>query len=330
VAGVAQQAQDLAAPERVIAFKATEKDFERAICDYLLGTEKDYTVTDIFDKVEMDSATAIYLPMYLFEGKYEAIYNCDIEYTTKGDDGKKWTSTERKGGTIKSNYALLCLAYEGQEIPDELAHWTQTFPYDPLTAQPFRAELITGEGYQILPHNRDRETTWYKWGAAAIKEQSEEQAIEQIPDKPDLKIKNYNSSFVHDEKHEGRMILVPFRLVNFTYENKKYFVTMDGTGEHIKGSDLPQDKEALKQIEINKKKDKRANWIAWPIAVLLFIFTPSFIDTWIIMFAIRLVILIVVAGAIAGILGGESEKNILKKAYKKRKEGYDKIINSLN
>jgi len=110
VAGVAQQAQDLSAPGRIIPFAATEKDFERAIADYFLGlgdqknvdeelsgddyddldwssiVNSKYIPVDIFEKIEIENATAIYLPMYLFEGKFEAEYTCSLQKKDPGPD----------------------------------------------------------------------------------------------------------------------------------------------------------------------------------------------------------------------------------------------------
>lgn len=266
--------QDVAAPERIILFKTKESDFDEAICRFFV--DQDYTVNDIFDKVHMENATPIYLPMYLFEGKYEANYSCQIGYkesqvsvgtnlsgnkTVKEKTVTKWRPTS---GTAKNNYAFLSLAFEGQELIPELAEWTKTFPYDPVTAQAFNVDLL--EGYQILPHNLDRETTWHKWGADTIKYLAEQEAHRQIPG--DEQIKDFRTTFSYDEKHEGRLFLVPFWFIYYNYENEKHFVLLDGLGRNINGS-TPFDEARYKSVRKLEKLGKWAFWLGLLLGILL-------------------------------------------------------------
>jgi len=140
--------QNVAVPERMILFRTTANDFEMAIGN--LFVHKDYVINDIFDKMKMENATPIYLPMFLYEGKYE------INNIFR---------------TVKNRYAYLCLAYEGQEIIPELAEWTKTFPYNPTTTQAFDSSKL--KGYQILPQNIDKETVWNNLNAKVMNNQAE-------------------------------------------------------------------------------------------------------------------------------------------------------------
>jgi len=262
--------QDIAAPERMILFKTTDNDFDQAICNFFV--DQDFAVNDIFEKVQMQNATPIYLPMYLFEGKYEANYSCQIGYEEK-QIGTNWSGEKLKektvtkwrptSGTAKNNYAFLSLAFEGQEIIPELAEWTKTFPYDPVSAQPFKVESL--KGYQILPHNLDRETTWHKWGSETIQYLAEQEAHRQIPGNE--MIKDFRTSFSYDEKHEGRLFLVPFWFIYYNYENQQHFVLYDGLGQNINGS-TPMDEERYKSVRNFEKLGKWALWIGILIGIL--------------------------------------------------------------
>ena len=268
--------RDIAAPERVIAFKSSDKDFERQICDYFL--DDDYAVNDIFEKVEMDNTTAVFLPMFLFEGKFEANYNCSVGYqetqlstgtnlsgerTIKEKTVTKWRPLS---GTAKGNYAFLSLAFEGDEIIPELAEWTRTFPYDPVSAQPFKMDIISGQGCQILPHNLDRETTWHKWGTSTIEYQAKNEAENQLPQGE--KIKDFRTTFSYDPKHDGRMFLVPFWFVYYNYNTQKHFVLMDGLGRNIHGS-IPQDFARINEVNKLQKLGKWGLWIGIALALLV-------------------------------------------------------------
>ena len=327
VAETKQQALNVAAPERLILFKTTEQDFEQTVCNRLLGEGSHCIPGDIFDKIEMDNATAVYLPMYLFEGKFETNYNCDVGEVYKSDDGKPYTSWRPHTGTAKSNYAVLCLAFEGQEITPELAEWTQWFPYDPTSAQPFDAELVTEEGYQILPHNLDRETTWHKWGTNRIKIMAEEEAKSQLPG---TYYRDFNASYSYDIKHEGRLILVPFWFVYYTYENQQYYVLMDGMGEYNYAT-IP---DCPKLIKINKKWEKHkkwASWIAWLAAVPLFIYLPRFIESGFWWFVVKSGIAIVTWTIVSNLWNSYTTKKgqtPFIQAYNSRKKAYDNIVSN--
>jgi phage FluMu protein Com len=266
--------QNVAAPERVILFQTQEADFDHAICKFFV--DQDYTVNDIFEKVHMENATPIYLPMYLFEGKYEANYSCQIGYREtqvstnfSGDKLKEKTVTKWRpmSGTAKNNYAFLSLAFDGQEIIPELAEWTRTFPYDPITAQPFDVEKL--KNFQILPHNMDKETTWHKWGAETIKDLAEQEAHRQLPG--DEEIKDFRTSFSYDEKHDGRLFLVPFWFIYYNYEGQKHFVVYDGLGRNIHGT-TPLDEARYKSEQTFLKLAKWSLWIGLLLGVIFLSF----------------------------------------------------------
>lgn len=314
--------EDVAAPERVILFRTTEDDFDQAICKFFV--DEDYTVNDIFEKIQMENATPIYLPMYLFEGKYEANYSCEIGYkeqqvtagkslsgdtTIREKTVTKWRPTS---GTAKNNYAFLSLAFEGQEIIPELAAWTKTFPYDPLTAQPFDVEKL--KGHQILPHNLDRENTWHKWGAETIKYLAEQEAYSQVPDNEE--IRNFKTTFSYDEKHEGRLFLVPFWFVYYNYNDQKHYVVFDGLGRNLNGS-TPMDEQRYKEVQ---KFQKLGKW-SWAIgiAAIILLGVIPFIS-WGISFVIG------VAGWIfLKFFSKRKVKTIIETARKIRQEAFDRI-----
>jgi len=205
------------------------------------------------------------------------------------------------------------LAYEGQEITEELAAWTKAFPYDPASSQPFKAELITGSGYQILPHSLDREATWHKWGMDRMKTMAKMAASKQHLDHC---MDDFNPSLSYDEKHEGRLIMAPFWIVYYKYDNEKYFLAMDGLGKYITGSERPpRDENLIKEERKWENLGDKAMWIAIGAGALLF-----FVKWW-----------VGIAACAAIWLGlrlfaENREKATLAKAEKAREKAYYKFL----
>ncbi|MDR2424488.1 MAG: Com family DNA-binding transcriptional regulator [Prevotellaceae bacterium] len=268
--------QDVAAPERIILFKTQENDFDTGICNFFV--DQDYAVNDIFEKVQLENVTPIYLPMYLYEGRYDATYSCSVgqketqlrvgsdfsgNKTVKEKTVTKWTPYN---GTARDNYAFLSLAFEGKEITPELAEWTRSFPYEPVYGQKFDINLLSGKGFQILPHNLDREATWHKWGVSTLEYLSEQLAYSQIPG--GQQIRDFRSNCSYDPKHDGRLFLVPFWFVYYYYDNKQFFVLMDGLGKNIHGS-TPIDEKRVKDVRNLEKLGKWGLWIAIILGIVL-------------------------------------------------------------
>jgi hypothetical protein len=262
--------EEVAAPERMILFKAAEADFERAIGKFFV--DEDYTANDIFERCQMQNVASIYLPMYLYEGTYEANYSCNIGYRETavgvGYDGKAKEKTVTKwrpaSGTAKGNYAFLSLAFDGPELTPELAEWTTTFPYDPISAKQF--DVADLKDFSILPHNLDRETTWHKWGTQLIDQTAKNAAYDQLPD--GQQIDQFKCSFNYPEKHTGRLFLVPFYFVYYNYNNQKFFAVMDGLGNNFHGN-TPFDEARWKEVQKLKTIAKIGLWGGLAIAALL-------------------------------------------------------------
>ena len=275
VARVPQKPQYLVAPEHIILFQTSEKDFERAVCNFLLHHQnadnavgecdgkkaydnqfmmqkaRQYIPGDILDKVEMNHATAMYLPMFLYEGVFEAAYTCSLE-KIKPDAGDYYDEDgfeliiQSHRGTVRGDYAFLCLAYEGQEIVHELSELTMTFPYDPAQTEQFKPEHVRGTGCQILPHNLGRKETWHKRGMEKMTALAEREAKNQHPEHM---MSCFKPVFSYAAKHAGRLVMAPFWMVCYDYNDKKYFVMMDGLGKYVHGSQPPQDKKLTKEVE---------------------------------------------------------------------------------
>lgn len=98
-------------PERMIPFSTQESDFESALTNTLIN--QDYVPRDIFQAINAGNVFRAYLPMYLYEGSYQASWSCESSYrdqevkvsskSVSTREVKKWRP---QNGNASGNFAL--------------------------------------------------------------------------------------------------------------------------------------------------------------------------------------------------------------------------------
>lgn len=269
-------------PERLIVFKTSEQDFERSLINRLIET--DYVPTDIFESINPGSVFKAYLPMYLYEGKYQASWNCSVAYKTTelraSSDGKSVknktvTKWQPASGMSNGNFAFLCLAYEGNDIPDELKRFTSQFPYNVMFSKEYDPELLgldNGENCATLALNADSDLVWNKYGDGLVNELAEQSASQQLSGQD---IKDFRTSANYDLKTNGRYVLAPFWFVYYVYNNEKHYFIMDGLGENESMSTPINQAE----VEFVKSKESIKNIVKW-LWLITFLVMFSIGFTW--------------------------------------------------
>ena len=274
--------KDVPVPERIIPFTTDEKAFEQALIFDMV--EQDYVPTNIFETISTGDVIQTYLPMYLFEGTFNASWSCESAYmdqkvTTSGNsvstkDVKKWRP---QNGTAAGNFAFLCLANESDQIPDELRQFTRLFPYDVMMSQPFDPEMIdyNDENLMTLERNADATIVWQKHGKEMVEETAKKTALNQLENQ---EIRNFRASTSQDLKTKGSYVLAPFWFVYYNYGGQQYHFLMDGIGQRTSFS-YPVDQEEVNFVNGKERTKKIVSWL-WPIALLLwyvFDFATAFV-----------------------------------------------------
>lgn len=260
-------------PERIIPFKADEEAFSNALIDCLVNA--DFVPKDIFDHIRTNSLIKTYLPMYLYEGKYQASWSCEVAYEAteigtnlSGDrlKEKKVKKYQPTSGTSQGNFAFLCLAHEDEDIPNELREFASTFPYHIQDSKPFDPAILQQEqDAQVLYFNADSDVVWNKYGDELVAQFAEERAKEQLNGQD---IKNFSVSSSYDLSHKGRNIMVPFWFVYYTYKDNTYYYMMDGLGEHD-AYNAPVDQEEYTIVNKNETIKSYATWACLLAVILL-------------------------------------------------------------
>lgn len=263
VTGVMQKEMQM--PERILEFKTNQEDFELAVLK--MFANENYAPNDIFDIAAFKEPQGIYMPMFLYEGKYECSWNCSVGYyeneVRASNDGKTVKNVQvlkyrPQSGTTKNNFAIVCAAYEGEEVKPELIEYARALYFDRENSKEFDANYL--EGYAFVLHNLDKETTWSKHGESSIKYIAEQSSYEQIPGDD---WKDFRCTVSTDKTHDGRLVFIPFWVVYYDYNGENHYVIMDGTGNTGITGSTPIDQERVNAVQKWHKIAKYTKWAAY-------------------------------------------------------------------
>ena len=312
--------KDVPVPERIILFTTNEQNFEEALVKALVN--QDYVPTNIFEVISTGDVIQTYLPMYLFEGTYNASWSCESSYTDQQvkvtsdsvttKNVKKWRP---QNGNAVGTFAFLCLANEGEEIPNELREFTHLFPYDVMLSKEFNPDMINynDENLMTLERNADATLVWQRYGKGMVEETAEKAAINQLGGQ---EIRNFRASSSFNLTTTGKYVLAPFWFVYYNYQGNQYHVLMDGIGARTSYS-YPVDQEEVNFVK-GKEKIKKIVKLLWLIAILLLFvvdFTAAliYLGVWL------------VAKIIVGKIMDKQIRNRLDESKSKRQQAANKL-----
>ena len=257
-------------PERLITFQTKESDFETSMVSRLV--EGEYVPRDIFQCIGTGKVVKAYLPMFLYEGRYEASWSAKVAYEadeTRMVNGRAVNKSVKgyvpQSGTSRGNFAFLCLAYEGNDIPEELRIFANKFPYKAAASKEYDPTLLKEEGLTTLALNADSDLVWSNVGEKQVNDLARSSALEQLSDE---EVKNFRCTTSYEMKHGGRYVLAPFWFVYYTYNNEQHYFLMDGLGEFTAMS-APVDQEEEKYVKRKKRTRKTVFWL-WPLLVVFY------------------------------------------------------------
>lgn len=269
--------KDVPVPERIIPFTTNEQSFEEALVNALIN--QDYVPTNIFEAISTGDVIQAYLPMYLFEGTFNASWSCESAYEDqKVDISRNWTNSGKtistktvkkwrpQNGNASGNFAFLCLANEGNEIPDELRQFTSLFPYDVMMSKEYVDGMIdfNDENLMTVERNADETLIWQKHGKEMVEKTAENAARQQIGNQ---EIRDFRASSSFNLTTRGKYVYVPFWFVYYNYAGDQFHFLMDGIGQRTEYS-YPVDQEEIDFVNGKEKIKKYVGWL-WILAFLL-------------------------------------------------------------
>lgn len=298
-------AKKVPVPERIIKLSLTENSFEKKLVDHLVKT--DYVPGDIFEHLTADKIFKAYLPMYLFEGVQDTTVYWEEKKSIEGNDVYLPVSKP-----LKKSFAVMSLAYEGDEIPPELSDFARWFDYDATHSREYEPALLglTGGADDpiTLAINTDKEIIWAQYVKKTLIKKLE-----------DYLRKKYNGkNWQYDDPaysiQSRRYVLAPVWFVYYSYNNEKFHFIMDGTGK----------KESITYPVNNEEKKYVSRMEGWGVALAFlcaafcfFVKTGNFF-TWLL-----LVILPAIAILSAFYIPASRRK---KKSRVQREEGAKRLL----
>lgn len=280
--------KDVPVPERIIPFTTNEQSFENAMTNALIN--QDYVPTNIFEAISTGDVIQAYLPMYLFEGTYNASWSCESAYEDqKVDISRNWTNSGKtvttknvkkwrpQNGNAAGNFAFLCLANEGNEIPEELRQFTSLFPYDVMMSKEYADGMIdfNDENMMTLERNADETLIWQKHGKDMVEQTAKNAALNQIGNQ---EIRNFRASSSFNLTTKGKYVYAPFWFVYYNYAGSQYHFLMDGIGQRTEYS-YPVNQDEVDFVKGKEKIKGYVTWL-WLLALVLwyfFNFTVTFV-----------------------------------------------------
>jgi len=263
-------------PERLIVFKTDEKQFEQKLVDVLI--KRDYIPTDIFERISSDNVIKAYVPMFLYEGSFEASWACEIGHkvtryrTNSKGERESYSETEYnyEHGQAQGNYSFLCLAYEGQDVPRELLNFCSRFTYTPGDSYEYDPSAMAAQGDEApitLPSNVDAKTTWDRIGRKKVRQEAEDACKSQLSG-ADYRNLRVNHSF--EVTTDGSLVMVPFWFVYYSYGDQRYYFAMDGQGKFTDCT-VPQDNQEKELVHQMWGNFRKAFWLLIVVAALYFV-----------------------------------------------------------
>ena len=220
-------------PGQIIPFTTSTDDFEQSAIKMLL--DEVYAPTNISEIVSFKDVKGIYLPVYLYEGKYECAWSCKIKQLVDADDAKDRKKVYcPQNGVSKGEYAIFCIACEEVEASRELAEYICTIDYRNDDIKPFLSDDLDNRFF--LVRNRDVQKTWTQEGEESLDNLVREKTWMQLQSSD---VKNFKCDITSEMFHEGCFIFFPIWMVNYQYDGKLHHIFMDGTGRNgVKGTTL--------------------------------------------------------------------------------------------
>ena len=267
-------------PDRVVPFRATRKDFEREILKCLAADDR--TPGGLFDDIssKFKNVEGCYYPAYMFEGRYTVVLP-DV-YTENNKNEKRGIlgfRKDTKGSTETIPFIIICPAGEGPEMLPELNRLIRDVGFDPDKTKPYSGKLF--DQCCFIQSGIGKETAWEQYASQSIRAEAEKQfETDNIP----------SISLDIEEKHNGRLIYIPFWLSTFEHGGHIYRFIMDGTDPTSLHEYLPPIPAYEKPHRILRKIANTLLVLAWISLLALFwnvLWIPGiFWSAWIIFYLI--------------------------------------------
>ena len=245
--------------EKILPFSTTKEEFEIAALEWL--SEGDLTPDDILESSMFNNQVGVYLPMWMYEGRYDGSwsassgYNRIEEYVGKSYDGKKLETKTRtvtdwrpSNGNCKGDFQFLATASADSSIPSSVKAFSHDVEVTRNNLKDFKAEY--SQGFSLLEIQLESDECWDLHGEWQANHYVESVTKKRIPGD---KYKDFYVDAVYDLTNKVSCY-VPFWLRNYKYSNEDFHLYMDGSDTVRINGERPIDKG--RSAEVDKLKNQ--------------------------------------------------------------------------
>lgn len=243
--------------EKILPFSTTKEEFEIAALEWL--SEGDLTPDDILESSIFNNQVGVYLPMWMYVGRYDGSWSASSgylrqeEYVGKSFDGKKLERKTRtvtdwrpSNGNCKGDFQFLATASADSSIPSSVKAFSHDVEVTRNNLKDFKLEY--SQGFSLLEIQLESDECWElhgEWQANHYVESVTKQRI------PGDKYKDFYVDAVYDLTNKVSCY-VPFWLRNYKYSNEDFHLYMDGSNTIRINGERPIDQD--RSAEVDKLK----------------------------------------------------------------------------
>jgi len=240
--------------EKILPFSTTKEEFEIAALEWL--SEGDLTPDDILESSMFNNQVGVYLPMWMYEGRYDGSwsassgYNRIEEYVGKSYDGKKLETKTRtvtdwrpSNGNCKGDFQFLATASADSSIPSSVKAFSHDVEITRNNLKDFKAEY--SQGFSLLEIQLESDECWDLHGEWQANHYVESVTKKRIPGD---KYKDFYVDAVYDLTNKVSCY-VPFWLRNYKYSNEDFHLYMDGSNTLRINGERPIDKGRSAEVD---------------------------------------------------------------------------------
>jgi len=260
------QDEEIVTPDGILPFKVTKENYEQAVLSWL--SEGDYTPDDILNSTVFESVNGVYLPMWLYKGRYHGNWSASSGYNRR-EEYSEWSESQKKmvrktrtvtdwrpsSGQCAGEFTILAFAGAGKGIKADIAVYAHGTSFSRGEMKTFDSQYSMG--FNIVDFTIDEHLTWDNLGKIQADSQVEIDAKQRIPGD---KYKDFYCDVLYDKEKPLR-VYVPFWITHYKYNEKEFHVYMDGTSTSRIQGVRPEDQG-------RKDVVKKLKWKIWIIGII--------------------------------------------------------------
>jgi hypothetical protein len=313
--------EEFSLPDGILPFKISKEQYEQAVLSWL--SEGDYTPDDILDSTLFESVNGVYLPMWLYKGRYHGNWSASSGYD-RIEEYYEWSESQKKrvrqtrkitdwrpsSGQCSGEYTILAFAGNGTGISSDIAIYAHHTEFSRGDIKPFNSQYTSG--FNLIDFTSDEHDTWDGPGKSQADRQIWIDTKKRIPG--DQK-KDFYCDVLYENEVSSK-VYIPFWITYYKYNEVEFHVFMDGTSTSRIDGIRPVDKERIKKI--NKKFEKATFPMFLTIGLFIFAFFFDSDKGRNLMFSISLFSLGITLALLA--LASYQKKKIIEESKQRREE----------